>query len=439
MHSQSGEDAAQNLRPHPWSRKQRRHQFRRRSCADARFPDRPARAAEHGLAHGPDEIRSAFHDGRWRRSGRQHRVRYRLHRIQRPFRLRRDQGIPDWFYAVARAGSGSNGDQGECGRARVYRHGHDEQPERRGAAADYPAQRAPSAPGYRGCGERGGVPAQRQSEKHYWNRDYGRRGQYGMNNTQTRASANDSAAKAWLRAIKATAPIIESPHRILHHHIEELAARRGDAPAVLSDRECVSYAELAERSNRYARWALAEGLAKGETVCLLMPNRPEYLAIWLGITRIGGVVALLNTNLTGPSLANSIDIVAPKHVIAASELVDALAAALPELRSRPAIWVHGDSSKSYRRIDLELEQRSGERLHESELRRVSVEDRALYIYTSGTTGLPKAANVSHARILQWSHWFAGMMNACPSDRIYDCLPMYHSVGGIVAPGAMLVS
>ena len=71
--------------------------------------------------------------------------------------------------------------------------------------------------------------------------------------------------------------------------------------------------------------------------------------------------------------------------------------------------------------------------------RLDIEDRALYIYTSGTTGLPKAANVSHARVMQWGHWFAGMMGAQPTDRLYNCLPMYHSVGGVLAPGAILVA
>ena len=51
-----------------------------------------------------------------------------------------------------------------------------------------------------------------------------------------------------------------------------------------------------------------------------MPNRPEYLAIWLGITRVGGVVALLNTNLAGQSLAHCINIAAPRHLIVAAEL-----------------------------------------------------------------------------------------------------------------------
>ena len=69
---------------------------------------------------------------------------------------------------------------------------------------------------------------------------------------------------------------------------------------------------------------------------------------------------------------------------------------------------------------------------------MTIADRALLIYTSGTTGLPKAANVSHRRLMQWSLWFAGLMNTGPDDRMYDCLPLYHSVGGVVATGAVLV-
>jgi fatty-acyl-CoA synthase len=235
-----------------------------------------------------------------------------------------------------------------------------------------------------------------------------------------------SSAKAWLRALELTAPIPSRPNRVFPTVIEELAAQWNREPALVSDLECLSYRELDERANRYARWALEKGVAKGETVCLFMPNRPEYLAIWLGITRVGGVVALVNTNLRGPSLAHCINIVAPKHVIVAGELVDALETA--DLTAT-SICPHGD---------MEIERHSGESLRPTERRDVSIHDRALYIYTSGTTGLPKAANVSHARLMQWSHWFTGMMDTNPSDRMYDCLPLYHSVGGVLAVGAVLV-
>src|SRR3989475_5913122 len=250
-------------------------------------------------------------------------------------------------------------------------------------------------------------------------------------------SSNQSAAKAWSHALKLTAPIANTPHRILATVIEEVAERFGDAPALLSDRECLTYRALAERSNQYARWALDQSLAKGDAVCLLMPNRPEYMAIWLGITRVGGVVSLLNTNLAGPSLAHCINIVAPKHIIVATELIDPLTAALQDLAGAVSIWAHGAGGGEFPRIDRDIERRGDEEMSDAECRPPTIEDRALYIYTSGTTGLPKAANVSHARLMQWSHWFAGMMNTCSNDRMYNCLPMYHSVGGVLATGAVL--
>ncbi|HTR35289.1 MAG TPA: long-chain-acyl-CoA synthetase [Bryobacteraceae bacterium] len=246
-----------------------------------------------------------------------------------------------------------------------------------------------------------------------------------------------SPAQAWARALELTTPITRHPDRILPRVIAERAAGNGDALALLSDRECLTYAGLVERVNRYSRWALAHGLAKGECVALLMPNRPEFMALWLGITQVGGVVALLNTNLTGASLAHAVQIVAPKHLIVASELVHALESALPQISAAPAIWVHGAGQDSWPRLDQDIERYGGEPLSETESRPVTIDDRALYIYTSGTTGLPKAASISHARVMQWTHWFAGLLDTQPSDRMYDCLPMYHSVGGVQAPGAVL--
>src|ERR1700741_152718 len=146
-----------------------------------------------------------------------------------------------------------------------------------------------------------------------------------------RLTADLTTLKGALRTLRMTKPIAKHPTRVFPQVVLELADTYGDAPALLSDRERFSYRELAERSNRYARWALAQGLVKGDTVCLLMPNRPEFLALWLGVARVGGVVALLNTNLTGHALAHCINVVTPKHVIVAAELLAALLTATPHI------------------------------------------------------------------------------------------------------------
>ena len=244
----------------------------------------------------------------------------------------------------------------------------------------------------------------------------------------------ESTGKAWLRSLELTAPIARNPDRILSTVMAELADRFEEKPALLSDRESMSYRELSARANKYARWALQQGITKGEVVGLLMGNRPEHFAIWLGLASVGVVVALLNTNLAGPSLEHCIDIVFPRYLIVSADL----AGGLSEQRSRE-IWVHGNCDGFYPRIDTLVDALPGDALTSAERRSVTVVDRALYIYTSGTTGLPKAAHVSHARILQWSYWFAGMMAVDPEDRMYNTLPMYHSVGGVQAIGAALVA
>ena len=243
--------------------------------------------------------------------------------------------------------------------------------------------------------------------------------------TQPVARKDSSSSKAWLRALELTSRIEDVATRIFPVVVEELGARFGEAPALIGLQETLSHAGLAARANRIARWALAQGIEKGDTVCLLMPNCPDYLALWLGITRIGGIVALLNINLKGEALDHSIKLAQPKHIIASEILAG-------DVTSDATIWHHGPA---FRQL---LESLSGAPLTESEQRDVTLNDRALLIYTSGTTGLPKAAYVSHRRVMSWTHWFAGMTGAGPDDRLYNCLPMYHSVGGVVASGAVLV-
>src|SRR5579863_8698764 len=113
--------------------------------------------------------------------------------------------------------------------------------------------------------------------------------------TLAREGENADAHKAWLRALELTAPIGRTS-TTLPHVIESLARKLGDTPALLSEGEIVSYRVLGQRINRYARWALDEGLGDGDAVCLLMANCPDYVAIWLGLIRVGCVVALVNAN-----------------------------------------------------------------------------------------------------------------------------------------------
>jgi fatty-acyl-CoA synthase len=247
-----------------------------------------------------------------------------------------------------------------------------------------------------------------------------------------------STAKSWLKAIELTSRIETDPHRLFADLVEDWAARQPDRASLLSDRESLSYRDLNERINRYARWAQASGIGRGETVGLFLPGQPDYLAAWLGLTKAGVVAALINTRLVGSSLAHCIDVAEARHIIVGHDLADAFEDVRPRLKRAPNVWWHGAAAGDAS-IDTALADLDASPLTSSERRDVTIDDRALLIFTSGTTGLPKAASISHRRILNWGGWFAGLTNASSEDRLFDCLPLFHSVGGVVAPCSMLAA
>jgi fatty-acyl-CoA synthase len=245
------------------------------------------------------------------------------------------------------------------------------------------------------------------------------------------------AREAWIRALSRTASI-DQTGITLPVLIDRLAHQFAAAPALVSTEATLSYRDLSARCNQYARWGLAQGLKAGDTVCLMMANCAEYMPVWLGLTRIGVIVALINNNLAGDALIHSINIVKPRAVISGSEVASRLTAVRARLPSGLTYRVYGHSTEDVAALSPELAQIPGDAFTGAESAAPAIDATALYIYTSGTTGLPKAAKVSHYRIMQWSHWFAGLMDTQASDRMFNCLPLYHSVGGVVATGATLV-
>jgi fatty-acyl-CoA synthase len=245
-----------------------------------------------------------------------------------------------------------------------------------------------------------------------------------------------SPARAWARALEITAQATRDPGRILPRAVAEWADKYGDAVALVSDRERLSFRALEARMNQYSRWALSAGVAHGETVALMMGNRPEYFAIWLGLIQVGAIAALISPSLPASSLRHALRVAGVQRVIAEAAYADVCAEAVASLNG-VELWMHGDRGYA-RRIDLEISLVNGDPLDERERPPVTLADRALRIFTSGTTGFSKAAEVSHRKVVLWTHWFAGLAGMTAEDRLYNCLPMHHSVGGVVAIGAPLV-
>jgi fatty-acyl-CoA synthase len=227
--------------------------------------------------------------------------------------------------------------------------------------------------------------------------------------------------------------------------IERRAARQPQDVFVRFEGRVVRYAEYNAAANRVAHWALEKGIGKGDVVALLMENRPEYLAVWSGLAKVGATTALLNTQLSGQALAHVLEAADCRALVLGEECGEAWAG-LGERRplglpvhvmrdpgATPAALPPGSKC-----LDEEIAVYSDRNPLRSVRADLRGGDPLFYIYTSGTTGLPKAARFSHARFLGGG-LYALLSGFSRDDTMYCPLPLYHTVGGVMCVNAVLRS
>ncbi|MFN3815607.1 long-chain-acyl-CoA synthetase [Brevundimonas sp.] len=245
------------------------------------------------------------------------------------------------------------------------------------------------------------------------------------------------------RLLKRIKPIqLDSPDLVCDD-FQEVVDRHPDNLAITDERRSLTYRELDTLANRYAHWAKGRNLRRGDAVALMMMNRADYIAAWMGFSKVGVATALINTNLSGQPLAHCLNIVGASQVIADDETWRQVETARPFADKTIMLWVLGlkgeDEASERRGLDAGVRGASGVRPDRSLRAGLTNRDTALYIYTSGTTGLPKAARIPHSRARTYMRAFAGATASTEKDRLYCVLPLYHSTGGLVGVGSVLLN
>ena len=245
------------------------------------------------------------------------------------------------------------------------------------------------------------------------------------------------------RLLKRIKPISLDSDVLICDDFEEAVDRFGDNVAVEDEHRSLTYRDLDAMANRYGHWARSRNLRRSDVVGLVMSNRAEYLAAWLGFSKVGVATALINTNLTGQALAHCLNIAGISNVVADEDTWGRCEEARPFVTRTMMLWVLGlkDADEISERRGLDNAVRSGSSVRPARNLRdgITNRDTALFIYTSGTTGLPKAARIHHARAPTYMRAFAGATASTPQDRVLNVLPLYHSTGGLVGVGPALLN
>lgn len=222
-----------------------------------------------------------------------------------------------------------------------------------------------------------------------------------------------------------------------------------DRTAVLFEGQQNTWQELNALANRYARVLQAQGLKRGDAVSVFMENRIEFLAICIGLNKLGVTAGLINTNLRGRPLTHCVQVTESAKCVFGEELADAMAEVKDELslvEGEDFFWVPdrtGDTPETApdnwsQNLSALADQAGDDNL--AATGEVLLGDAAFYIFTSGTTGLPKAAILSNRRYLASAMLSAKAGLKCThKDRLYICLPLYHGTGLMIGVGAGLAS
>ncbi len=84
------------------------------------------------------------------------------------------------------------------------------------------------------------------------------------------------------------------------------------------------YCKVEDLTNQLANYFLAEGYSYGDVIALMLDNSLEYPCVWLALSKIGCITALINSNLRAIPLQHSIRTVQAKGIITSKQLLSGI-------------------------------------------------------------------------------------------------------------------
>jgi len=246
--------------------------------------------------------------------------------------------------------------------------------------------------------------------------------------------------------------------RTLGGLLDEMAAARPAAEAIVYRGRRWSYGELAAHADGMARALLAAGVGRGDRVAVLLGNRPEWLFTLFGAARIGAITVGVSTFSTPRELAWTLDHARPRvlvtvdvfrgrdHLAALYEIVPELARCgpgglasdrLPELSTVVAV---GDRRHDgLYRFDDFVARATGVRDAAAAAARAAVtpDDHCCVLYTSGSTATPKGVTLAHRGVIENGFAIGERQHLSAGDRLWLAVPLFWSFGSVNALPAIL--
>jgi long-chain acyl-CoA synthetase len=203
---------------------------------------------------------------------------------------------------------------------------------------------------------------------------------------------------------------------LMHRGLESAAIRFPDHPAVLAGDTTWTFAELDRAAASVARALADRGIGRGDRVAMMTSNRPEFVVVVHGASKVGAAPVLLNPAWKALEVAAALNLTSPCFGVADGPG----AGLLREGLGKDSVFDLDDADVA-RIVDRTC-------TDVSPGVDVSQDDDAVLVFSSGTTDLPKAVRHSHRSIvLATAHWLVAL-GLGHDDRFQIATPPSHILG-----------
>ncbi|KAF0107371.1 MAG: long-chain acyl-CoA synthetase [Anaerolineaceae bacterium] len=261
--------------------------------------------------------------------------------------------------------------------------------------------------------------------------------------------------RPWLKKYDKGVPhTLDYPAVPLYYFLEESARKYPDNPCTIFKGATITYREMNEITDRVAGGLAAMGVKKGDRVGMFIPNTPQFVMIYFGILKAGGVVVATNPLYTPSEIDHQVNDAGVELMFVMSNFYNTMKKAQPKTKIKklivtniketlpPALKVLFTLAKEKKggfRVTLE----QGDLWFQDWLAKYKPEDRpkleikpddtALFQYSGGTTGISKGAIAMHrnlvANTLQIKSWMLDLNEG--HEVVLMAIPLFH-VYGMVA-------
>jgi len=206
--------------------------------------------------------------------------------------------------------------------------------------------------------------------------------------------------------------------------LENIAQATRTAPhrvSVLHEGSRYTYAELSSFIERLGAGLRQCGIRRRERIALLLPNCPEYVGCYLGVTSIGAIAVSLNPALNSEEIAFILDDTNASAVITNPEGARKISS---PMRQRLEVIVCGGGDEQGYSLQRWLENDASM----APLALPQESEETAILYTSGTSGFPKGVTLSHGNVSFVTETIARCCNTTAEDRLLLAVPASHCYG-----------